>query len=244
MSSSICIVTVTLNAGSVLPRLIASLRSQTDRHFDFLVMDGASRDQTWQIVQSARDVVTDAVSEPDCGLYHALNKAISRIRTEYYLVMGADDVLDPKAIENYRSAVEASGADIVVAGVRKDMKIRVGYRRNRAWLGHSAMITSHSVGMLIRKSLHDRFGEYPLRYPILADGYMIKKMCTDPNVKTIQGDFLAGEFCTGGLSNRSFIKALCENWQIQLDTGEEPISQYVLFQMRLIKNLFKVVRRQ
>jgi glycosyltransferase len=116
--------------------------------------------------------------------------------------MGADDVLYPDAIENYRAAVETYGADIVVAGVKKDKKIRVGYRRNRAWLGHSAMITSHSVGMLIRTKLHDRFGEYPLRYPILADGYMIKKMCTDPQVKTVQGDFLAGEFSTSGLANQ------------------------------------------
>jgi glycosyltransferase involved in cell wall biosynthesis len=207
-------------------------------------MDGASRDQTWQLVQEAGDIVTSAVSEPDCGLYHALNKAISRVRSDYYLVMGADDILYPDAIKNYRTAAEESGADIVVAGVKKDKILRSGYHRNRAWLGHSAMITSHSVGMLIRTSLHERFGEYPLRYPILADGYMIKKMCTDPGVNTIQRDFVAGEFCTGGLSNRSFLKALCENWQIQVDTGEEPVRQYVLFQLRLIKNLFKVVRRQ
>jgi glycosyltransferase involved in cell wall biosynthesis len=242
MAPSISVVTVTLNAEHLLPRLFASLRDQSDRAFDYIVVDGASRDGTWRLVDEARDIVTDAVSEPDCGLYDALNKAVRRVRSEYYLVLGADDTLHRDAIKNYKKAAQDTSADVVVAGVMADDTIRSGFRRNRAWLGHSAMVTSHSVGMLIRSRLHDRFGTYPLRYPLLADGYIIKKICTDASVKTVSADFVAGVFCTEGLSHRSLIRVLCESWQIQIDTGEQPFLQYLLFQIRLIKNLFKVIR--
>jgi len=242
MAPSISVVTVTLNAEHLLPRLFASLRGQSDTSFDYIVVDGASRDGTWRLVDEARDIVTDAVSEPDCGLYDALNKAVRRVRSEYYLVLGADDTLHRDAIKNYKKAAQDTSADVVVAGVMADDTIRSGFRRNRAWLGHSAMVTSHSVGMLIRSRLHDRFGMYPLRYPLLADGYIIKKICTDASVKTVSADFVAGVFGTEGLSHRSLIRVLCESWQIQIDTGEQPFLQYLLFQIRLIKNLFKVIR--
>jgi glycosyltransferase involved in cell wall biosynthesis len=243
MDPSISVVTVTLNAERVLPHLFASLRAQSDRSFDYVVIDGASQDRTWNLVEEAGDIVTCAVSEPDCGLYDALNKAIRRVRSDYYVVAGADDTLDPDAIRNYKRAARETGADVIVAGVKVSDSVRSGYRPNRAWLGHSAMITSHSVGMLIRSSLHGRFGEYPMRYPLLADGYIIKKLCTNADVKTVEAGFVAGEFSVDGISHRSLIRALCESWQIQIDTGEQPLVQFLLFQIRLLKNLFKIVRR-
>lgn len=243
MDPSISVVTVTLNAESVLPNLFASLRAQSDKSFEYVVIDGASQDGTWNLVEEARDIVTYAVSEPDCGLYDALNKAIRRVRSDYYVVMGADDTLHPDAIRNYKRVAQETGADVIIAKVKVSDGIRSGYRPHRAWLGHSAMITSHSVGMLIRSNLHGRFGEYPMRYPVLADGYLIKRLCANPTVKTVEGDFVAGEFSIDGISHRSLIRALCESWQIQIDTGEQPIVQFLLFQIRLLKNLFKIVRR-
>jgi glycosyltransferase involved in cell wall biosynthesis len=243
MAPSISVVTVTLNAQQVLPRLLASLRAQTDRSFDFIVVDGASRDQSWQLVEESHDIVTCSLSESDCGLYDALNKAVRRVRTDYYVVLGADDTLYPDAIENYKRTAQETAADVVIAGVMVNDSVRSGYRPHRAWLGHSAMITSHSVGMLIRTNLHAMFGEYPMKYPVLADGYIIKRLCTAENVKTIEGHFVAGEFCANGISHRNLIPALCETWQIQVDTGEQPVVQYLLFQFRLIRNIFKIIRR-
>jgi glycosyltransferase involved in cell wall biosynthesis len=240
---SISVVTVTLNSARDLPRLMDSLRAQSDRDFEHVVSDGGSKDGTWDIVESSRDVITYAVSEPDRGLYDALNKGLRAVRTEYYLVMGADDVLYPPTITNFKAIAQQSGADVVVAGVKTGDTTRRGLHVHRAWLGHAAMITSHSVGMLFRTRLHERFGDYPLRYPILADGYFIKRVCTAKDVKAIAADFVAGEFGMHGCSARNLTRTLCESWQIQLDTGESPLVQYLLFQMRLLRNLPRIIGR-
>jgi glycosyltransferase involved in cell wall biosynthesis len=242
-SPSISVITVTLNSAKDLPRLIASLREQEDRDFEYVVIDGGSSDGTWNVVESARDVITHAVSEPDRGIYDALNKALRAVRTEYYVVAGADDVLYPQAIANFRKMAQQTGADVLVAAVKAGDTIRRGLHVQRAWLGHAAMTTSHSVGMLFRARLHERFGEYPLRYPILADGYFIKRVCTAADVKAVGADFVAGEFGMRGCSSRNLTRVLCESWQIQLDTGESPIVQYLLFQLRLLRNLPRILVR-
>jgi glycosyltransferase involved in cell wall biosynthesis len=240
---TISIVTATLNSASDLPRLLASLRQQTDQAFEHAIVDGGSEDGTWEIIGSSRDVVTHAIREPDNGVYDALNKGIRITSADFYLVMGADDYLCPTAIENFKKIVLATDADVVVAAVIAGKIVRRGFRRNRAWLGHSAMVTSHSVGMLIKKQLHEQFGYYSLRYPTLADGYFIKRISKAADVNIVPADFIAGEFGIRGISNRSLVRVLCESWQIQVDTGEIPLIQYLLFQLRIFKNLPRIIGR-
>jgi len=242
-SDSISIITATLNSEDDLPRLLNSLRQQTDRNFELIIVDGGSRDSTWRIIQAHADVVTVAIGEPDHGLYDALNKGIRASNSDFYVVLGADDTFRPDAIANYKAALRASGADVIVAAVMAGGVIRRGFSRHRAWLGHSAMVTSHSVGMLFRKALHDRFGYYSLRYSLLADGLFIKQVCTSDKVRVTAVPFVAGEFGTAGSSNRDVARALFETWQIQLDTGENPFIQYLLFQFRLFKRLPVILLR-
>ncbi len=243
--TSISVICATLNCANDLSRLINSLREQTDTSFEFLVMDGGSTDGTWDLIASNRDIVTSAFSESDHGLYDALNKGIRLSSGEFYLVVGADDILHPTAIASFKQTIRASLADVIIAAVAVSSggKIRRGFRRRNAWLGHAAMVTSHSVGMLFKKSLHDRFGYYSLRYPTVADGLFIKQVCTAADVNVVAADFVAGEFGVRGLSNRNLGQVLCESWQIQLDTGENPLIQFLLFQYRLLRFLPKLISR-
>ena len=243
MKPSITIVTVTLNVANVLPRLIESLRAQTDRKFSHIVIDGASNDGTRDVIAAANDVVTQSISEPDRGVFDALNKALPLIRTDYYLVMGADDTLEPNAIANFRSVAECTTADVVIADVKAGNHIRRGYHPERHWRGPASMYTSHSVGTLLRTRLHQRFGEYSLLYPIIADSFYVKQLCQSRDVKIVAGDFVAGEFGMSGCSNRNFVRTLCELWCVQRDTNENAFLQYLLFQLRILRHFSKVVSR-
>jgi len=98
---AISIITATFNASSQLPDLITSLRAQSDRDFEWIVIDGGSTDSTVELLHGCGDLVTSMVSEPDFGIYHAINKGIRLSRADYYLVVGADDRLAQHAIENF-----------------------------------------------------------------------------------------------------------------------------------------------
>jgi len=244
MKPSIAVVTATLNAAKVLPTLISSLRSQTDRQFDYLVIDGGSRDGTQDVIAAARDIVTYTFSQLDHGVYDALNRAIRGIEADYYLVAGADDQLAPDAIANFKAVAEETGADVVIANVKAGNRVLSGYRPKRRWHSPASMCTSHSVGTLLRTKLHDRFGPYSWRYPLIADSYYLKHLFLDPDVKVTTGDFVAGEFATNGMSNINRIRAICETWWVQRETDENPLVQFLLFQLRLLKALPTVISRR
>lgn len=227
----ISVIVVTLNEEKNLPGLFACLREQTDRRFDLIVIDGCSADRTNALVAEAGDLVTHHVSERDFGFYDALNKGVRAVRTEFYLVVGADDRLAPDAIADFRAA--AAGADIVVADVEAGGHIRRGFHPEKAWIGPSRTMTSHSVGTLIRVSLHKTFGYYSFRYPTLADWHFLKRAFAASATRVHPAPFVAGTFAMDGLSNRNHARTLCELWLVQRETGESAFVQCLLFQLRL-----------
>ena len=95
------IITCTYNAATVLQRTLDSVRAQTWGDLEHLIIDGASRDDTVAMVEAYRDDDRDddngheitVVSEPDCGLYDAMNKGIARATGDYIVFINAGDTL-------------------------------------------------------------------------------------------------------------------------------------------------------
>lgn len=87
------IITVTYNAEAVLEDTILSVISQTYHHIEYIIIDGASKDRTLSIAERYRDRITQIVSEPDKGLYDAMNKGISLATGDYLCFLNAGDAL-------------------------------------------------------------------------------------------------------------------------------------------------------
>lgn len=87
------IITVTYNAGKVLEDTIQSVISQTYHSFEYLIIDGGSKDNTLHIVNQYKDRIHRIVSEPDQGLYDAMNKGIRLATGDYLCFLNAGDKL-------------------------------------------------------------------------------------------------------------------------------------------------------
>lgn len=236
MKPTISVITVTFSAAELLPGLIDSLRAQTDRDFEWIVVDGASTDGTVELIKSAGDVVTNWISEPDFGIYHAMNKAVQMATGEYYLVMGADDRLNTDAVAQYRNHAYRSKADIVTAIIMRNGKIE---RRKPCWpwlYAHHAYVSEHSVGSLIRKALHEKFGFYSKRHSIGADLLFLKRACSSPETKLIKADFVAGTFGFTGTSRKDRAGAICDYFRGQFETEKHKYFQIILFVVKVLKN--------
>jgi len=242
MKPTISVITVTFNTAALLPGLIDSLRAQTDRGFEWIVVDGASTDGTVELIKSSGDVITKWISEPDFGIYHALNKALQIATGEYYLVMGADDRFNPDAITQYRNHAYRSKSDIVTARIMRNGKIEQR-KPCLPWLyAHHAYVSEHSVGSLIRKGLHDKFGLYSKRYSIGADLLFLKKVCSNPEVKVTRVDFVAGTFGFTGTSREDRAGAICDYFRAQLETEKNKYLQIILFAAKVLKNARSMVK--
>lgn len=87
------IITVTYNAGCVLEDTIQSVITQTYKNVEYIIVDGGSKDRTLDIVQRYRDHITTFISEPDRGLYDAMNKGIRLATGDYLCFLNAGDAL-------------------------------------------------------------------------------------------------------------------------------------------------------
>lgn len=87
------LITVTYNAGAVLEDTIQSIITQTYKNVEYILIDGASTDNTMRIVERYRDHIHTVVSEPDQGLYDAMNKGLSLATGDYVCFLNAGDCL-------------------------------------------------------------------------------------------------------------------------------------------------------
>lgn len=237
----ISIITATYNAEGTLPALIASLRAQSNRDFEWLIVDGASDDGTVALLRDASDVITRWISEPDFGIYHALNKGLALAQSDYYMVLGSDDTLLPGAIEAFARAAAVSGADVIAAPVLVD-GATVFPRRKLSWLRSGPpMVAAHSVGSLIRKSLHTEIGPYSRRFPIAADTYFLLQVAQRKKRFAYLNEPV-GSFGTVGLSSADTLGALTESWRANVAVHGRFWLHLPLFLVRLLANAARIAR--
>ena len=85
------VITVTYNAGKVLEDTIQSVVFQTYRNVEYIIVDGNSKDNTLEIVDKYRNRISQVISEPDKGLYDAMNKGIQLATGDYLCFLNAGD---------------------------------------------------------------------------------------------------------------------------------------------------------
>lgn len=238
----ISVVTATYNCVSQLAGLLESLRNQTDREFEWVVADGGSGDGTLELLREVTDLNVVVSSQPDFGIYDALNRALRRASGEYYIVAGADDRFYPDAIANFRAAIEKSGADIAAArGIHGKHCFKI--KRGPSWLvGDKAFIAQHSLGTAFRRNLHDRFGFYSRKFPIAADSLFVLQACLGGATRYDAG-FVAGVIGSNGVSEMDWAGAATELFRVQLLVGRGLVPQVFLLLLRIIKGSSAGVRR-
>lgn len=239
MILKLSVITATYNAVEHLPKLIESLRNQEDKDFEWVVADGASTDGTLELLQSITDLNIKISSQEDFGIYDALNRAIKISSGEFYLVVGADDILFQNAVKDYKEAIN-SDVDIITAFIKIGSKLYAPRGASKKWYaGQFAYISGHAVGSIYRKNIHKKVGFYSRKFPIAADQFFVSKAIKNgARLKNI--DKVVGFFNETGVSSVDVIGTMCEWYRVQLLMGENKFLQTLMFLLRIIKNYKKI----
>ena len=103
----ITIITVAKNSEKYLEENILSIFNQTYKNYEHIIIDGDSKDQTKNIILKHKDKISYSISEPDKGLYFAMNKGIKKATGDVIGILNSDDIYYPNAlkiINNYFSS--------------------------------------------------------------------------------------------------------------------------------------------
>lgn len=158
------IITINLNNADGLRKTIESVVSQTFNDYEYIVIDGASTDNSINIIKEYEDKITYWVSEPDAGIYNAMNKGILQAKGEYCLFLNSGDwLLDSSILEK-------------CFGLSFDEDIVWGNLKNRNYshmhnLRFSMLVEGHlpHAAMFFKKELFDKYGMYDENNKIVSD---------------------------------------------------------------------------
>lgn len=175
MEPLISVITVAYNASSTIGRTIDSVDRQTYTGYEHLVVDGASTDGTQEIVDSSRSLRRRWISEPDKGIYDAMNKGLVNARGKYVLFLNAGDKFHSEGVlQAVAEAIEQNDFPGVVYG-QTDIVDNEGrfLRRRHLTAPEKLTLQSFADGMVV---CHQAFvvlkrivDFYDLRYRFSAD---------------------------------------------------------------------------
>ena len=221
MGKKISIITVVYNAGDLLEWTIKSIHDQCFKDIEHIIIDGGSNDRSLDIIKKYEHVITKWISEPDEGLYYAMNKGLRLAEGEYILFLNAGDIFyNTDVLENIFGGSKNDSDILYGQTMIVDPKGReIGMRRLKApevltWKSLiDGMLVCHQ-SFIVKKSIAP---EYNIKYKIAADyDWMLnclKKAGTITNTHQIISKFL-----DGGLNKQNIRKALKERFLIMIQS--------------------------
>lgn len=207
----ISVVTINLNKRAGLRRTLSSLRGQTDRDFELVVVDGGSTDGSDGEVADFRDIVDTSVSERDQGIYDAWNKGIARTRGDIVALLNSGDAFHPDVISTIRAVASrhADAASKVFTGTTmtvddgRPVKVYGNQLRSTFWFGIGVV----HPAMFIGRRVYEAVGSYePIS--IAADTDFVLR-CVRRGISFCSVDLLV-YMESGGVSVKNAEKAFAQ----------------------------------
>ena len=179
------IITVNLNNAKGLQKTIKSVISQTFTDYEYIVIDGGSTDDSEKIIKKYADKITYWVSEPDKGIYNAMNKGISKTKGEYLQFLNSGDLLIAETALD-EVFFEFPDKDIVYGNLKTTKEITV-YPDKLTYSFFFAGTLGHPSSF-IKKELFEKYGNYNEQNKIVSDweffiSAIIFNNCSYQNIK-------------------------------------------------------------
>ena len=209
----ISIVTVTKNSEKYLEENIESLSNQTFRNFEHIIIDGKSTDNTIAIIKKNSDKIDKWISEPDQGLYYAMNKGINISTGEIIGILNSDDIYFPNALEIVNNYFSTDNKLDFLFGTVQKHKLMHGYFPEKIkWT--FGFYTTHSVGFFIKRSSQFKVGLYDTQYKFSSDYDLFYRLIVKEKMRgtSTKKNEILGKFRRGGLSSQiKYLDFLREN---------------------------------
>jgi glycosyltransferase involved in cell wall biosynthesis len=211
----VSVITVGYNCEKTIADTILSVASQTYSDREHIIIDGASTDHTMAIVKKHENKIAHIVSEPDKGMYDAMNKGISLASGDIIGILNADDMYyDNDCIRKVAAAfdrhrVQAVCGDIVYVCPEDPDKIVRYYKAVsfKPYMFAYGTMPPHP-GFFVKKACYDAYGLYQTDYEIAADFELVTRFLYTRNISYVCLPEVMVKMRTGGVSTRG-IKS---NW--------------------------------
>jgi glycosyltransferase involved in cell wall biosynthesis len=204
----ISIITVCLNSAETIEDTIKSILSQDYKDIEYIVVDGGSTDGTLEIIEKYNGQIHKCISEPDKGIYDAMNKGIKLSTGEIIATLNSDDVYaDENVVSKMEEFIQANDLDAAYAGLvyvsRKNPS-----RVVRVWMPGQYRRGAFSNGWVVphptffcRKKIYEQFGCFNDKLHTAADFELLLRFIEAHRIKVGYLPKVIVKMRTGGKAN-------------------------------------------
>ena len=217
------IITVVLNQEKYLEKTIKSVLNQKFKDFEYIIIDGGSKDNSIKIIKKYSKYLSYWVTQKDDGLYYAFNKGMKLASGKYIGIINSDDLYTKNAFKIISKYIfKFPEKDFLFGSVKKHWGILHGYKPEKisySW----GFYSSHSTGFFIKRLSAKKVGLYNIKYKYHADYDYFYRMIVHHKLTGIatKKSEITGIFRRGGFSSRiPYRKLFIEELKIRINNGQ------------------------
>ncbi|MGY4383139.1 glycosyltransferase involved in cell wall biosynthesis [Pedobacter sp. UYP24] len=216
MQPKLSVITIVYNNVKDIERTLLSVLNQTYKNIEYIIIDGASTDGTSRILELYKDRISKLISEPDKGIYDAMNKGLAMATGDYILFMNSGDEI--YSIETVAEVFEtADSADIYYGETEmyNNNWESLGQRRHRApehfnWRSFKLGMSISHQAIYIKRAITEPFD---LSYKYSSDIDWIIK-CAKKASNIVNTHIYVAKYLVGGMSKKKHFASLKERFKI------------------------------
>lgn len=217
-SAAFTVITATFNAARLVGRTAASLQAQTDKAFQWIVVDGGSTDGTIEVFRASSNIIAECISEPDRGIADAWNKGLALATGDHVLMLNAGDTYDPSFLQRVRE--RADGHRIVCSHARlrsADGEV-VGLVRAEPRKLNRAMHLPHNW-CAVPRHFYAEFGPYALMPQAMDFEWFHRYFLRYGEAGFDVIDEALGDYYLGGTSDLNYVESYLAKERIIVANG-------------------------
>jgi glycosyltransferase involved in cell wall biosynthesis len=250
----VSIITVVYNNSKHIRATIESVLSQDYSKIEHIVIDGGSTDGTIEIIEEYGDKISVFLSEPDEGIYDALNKGIVRANGDYLGILHSDDIFcDDKVVSDIvqklrDTETELCFSDLVIVDEVSGKVMRyVMAHYFRQWMLRIGFFPPHPT-IFLKRSIFDEFGLYSKNYKIAGDFDFLIRVFYGRKINWAYMNRITVKMRSGGKSNSGLSNKILIAKEIHKSLNMNNIFTLYFFQVgryliRLMELLIKPAKK-
>lgn len=217
----ISIVTVVYNGEATIASAVDSVLGQDHPDVEYIVIDGASKDRTLEILKGYGDKIAVLVSEPDKGIYDAMNKGLALATGDVIGILNADDYYtESQVLSSVARQMDAAGTEALIGDLvfvkpeRLDKVVRYYSSRNFSLRKFECGDMPPHPTFFVRRTVYDRLGNFDTCFRICADFDLLLRFLYIAKVSYTYLPKVMVTMRMGGISNQGLRSKLKLNREI------------------------------
>ena len=218
----ISIITVTYNSIKYIKDCLASVKSQSYLDIEHIIVDGASNDGTLSLIESKRKQFATIITEPDKGVYHAMNKGIKVAKGDIVGFLNSDDFYTnnnviSEVVKEFKkdSSIDACYADLIYVGKYDTSKV-IRYVKScefKEGLFSKGWCPPHPT-FFVRRSVYRDLGNFDINYNIASDVELMMRFLEVHKIKSRYIPKVWIKMRMGGTTNKSIRNIWIQNMEV------------------------------